>query len=89
LEKTFKVTKYNHQPNTTTPAKPCPEVPHPQVFEAFHGWGLHHCAGQPGPMPDHSCSEDISPNIQPEPPLTQLDTIASSHMMEVAGNSGC
>jgi len=32
LEKTSKITKSNHQPNTTTPAKPCPEVPHLHVF---------------------------------------------------------
>jgi len=32
LEKTSKIIKSNHQPNTTMPAKPCPEVPHLHVF---------------------------------------------------------
>ena len=32
LEKPFKIIKPNHQPNTTTPAKPCPEVPYLHVF---------------------------------------------------------
>jgi len=27
LEKTSKIIKYNCHPNTTMPAKPCPEVP--------------------------------------------------------------
>jgi len=48
-----------------------------KFFEPLQGWGLHHCPGQPGPRPDHSFSEDIFPNIQSEPPLTQLEAIAS------------
>jgi len=32
LEKTSKIIKSNRQPNTTMPAKPCPEVPHLHVF---------------------------------------------------------
>ena len=32
LEKTSKIIKSNRQPNTTTPAKPCPEVPHLHMF---------------------------------------------------------
>ena len=47
------------------------------VSEPLQGWGLPHCPGQPGPTPDRSCSEEIFPNIQPEPPLTQLEAIAS------------
>jgi len=31
LEKTSKIIRSNRQPNTTLPAQPCPEVPHPQV----------------------------------------------------------
>jgi len=30
-------------------------------------------------MPDLSFSQDMSPNIQPKPPLTQLETISSRH----------
>jgi len=30
-----------------------------------------------GPMPDHSFSKGIFPNIQPEPSLTQLEAISS------------
>ena len=32
LEKTSKIIKSSYQPITTTPAKPCPEVPHLHVF---------------------------------------------------------
>jgi len=32
LGKTSKIIKSNFQPNTTMPAKPCPEVPHLPVF---------------------------------------------------------
>jgi len=28
----MKLIKSNHQPNTTMPTKPCPEVPHLHVF---------------------------------------------------------
>jgi len=47
------------------------------VFEPLQGLGLPHCPGQPGPRPDHSFSEEIFPNLQSEPPLTQLEAIAS------------
>ena len=43
------------------------------VFEPLQGWGLHHCPGQPGPRPDHSFRTEIFPNIQPKPPLAQLE----------------
>jgi len=46
-------------------------------FEPLQGWGLHHRPGQPGPMPDHSFSKEIFPNIQSTPLLTQLEAIAS------------
>ena len=40
-------------------------------FEPLQGWGLHHCPGQPFPVPDHSFSKEIFPNIRSKPPLTQ------------------
>jgi len=43
------------------------------VFEPLQGWGLPHCPGQPGPVPDRSFSTEIFPNIRFEPPLTQLE----------------
>jgi len=46
------------------------------VFEHLQGWGLHHFPGQSVPMSDHSFSKEIFPNIQSEPPLTQLEAIA-------------
>jgi len=46
-------------------------------FEPLHGWGLNHCPGQPVPMPDHSFSKEIFPNIKPKPPLTQPEAISS------------
>ena len=42
-------------------------------FGHLQGWGLHHCPGQPGPMPDHSFSMEIFPNVQSNPPLMQLE----------------
>jgi len=44
-------------------------------FEPLQGWGLPHCPGQPGPMPDHSFSEEIFLDIQSEPPLMQLEAV--------------
>jgi len=65
------------------PAKPCPEVP---VFEPLQGWGLHHCPGQPGPRPDHSFSKEIFLNIQSEPPLMQLEAVASCPIARMTGH---
>jgi len=66
---------------TIHPTPPCllNHVPKCHIytfFEHLQGWGLHHCTGQPGPMPEHSFSEAISPNIQSKPSLTQLEAIA-------------
>jgi len=47
------------------------------AFEPLQGWGLYHRPGQPGPIPEHSCSKDIFSNIQSKPPLMQLEAIAS------------
>jgi len=46
-------------------------------FEHLHGWGLNHFPGQPVPMPDHSFSKEIFPNIQSKCPLVQLEAISS------------
>ena len=46
-------------------------------FKYLHRWRLHHLSGQPVPVPDHSFSEEILPNIQPKPPLTQLEAASS------------
>jgi len=67
---------------TANPTPPCllnhvPKGHIHTVFEPLQGWGLHHCPGQPGPRPDRSFRKDIFHNIQPEPPLTQLEAIAS------------
>jgi len=32
----------------------------------LQGWGLHHCPGQPVPMPDHSFSKEFLHNSQPK-----------------------
>lgn len=37
LGKTSKIMKLNHQPSTTIPAKPCPEVPYLQLSEHLQG----------------------------------------------------
>ena len=41
-------------------------------FEHLQGRWLHHLPGQSIPTPDHSLREGF-PNIQPEPPLAQLE----------------
>ena len=86
LEKTSQIMKSNCHPNTPTPAKPCPEVPHRHLFQPLQGWGLPHCPGQPGPTPDHSFSKEIFPHIQPKPPLTQLEAMASRLLTGYLGN---
>ena len=42
----------------------------------LQGWWLSHFLGQPIPMPDHSFSKEIFPDIQSKCPLTQLEAIA-------------
>jgi len=54
-------------------------------FEHLQGWGLHHFPGQPVPMPDHSCSKEIFPNIQSKPPLAQLEAISSRPITRYLG----
>jgi len=39
LEKTSKIIESNHHPSTTVPDKPCPEVPHHQVYWTLLGMG--------------------------------------------------
>ncbi|KAK4826325.1 hypothetical protein QYF61_007410 [Mycteria americana] len=41
------------------------------------GWRLNHFPGQPVPMLDNPFSEVKFPNIQPKPPLAQLEAISS------------
>jgi len=54
-------------------------------FKHLQGWGLNHLPGQPVPMPDHSFSKEIFPNIQPKPPLTRLKAIASRPVTSYLG----
>ena len=58
--------------------------------EPLQGWELHHLPGQPVPMPGHSFSKEIFPNIHSKPPLTQLEAIASrpiaSYLAEETNN---
>jgi len=46
------------------------------VFERLQGWGLHHHPGQPGPVLTTLSAKKFF-LIQPKPPLTQLEAIAS------------
>jgi len=55
------------------------------VFEHLLRWGLNHLPGQPDPMPDHSFSKDIFPNIQTKPPLIQLDAITTGSIASQLG----
>jgi len=43
-------------------------------FEHLQGWGLNHLPGQPVPMPDHSFSEEIFPNIQLKPCVSNIQS---------------
>jgi len=75
LEKTSQIIKSNHQPNTTTPLNHVPKCHIYTFFEHLQGQGLHHFPGQPVPMPDHSFSKEIFPNVQPKPPLMHLEAL--------------
>jgi len=70
LEKTSKIVKSNRRPNTTMPAKPCPEVPH-----------LHSFWTPPGmvtpPLPWAACS-----NAWPCD-LTRMDPHTSGHIKSI------
>jgi len=46
-------------------------------FKYLQGRQLNHFPGQPVPVPDHSFSKEIIPNIQSRPPPMQLEAIAS------------
>ena len=46
-------------------------------FKHLQRWWLHHLPGQPVPMPHHSSRKEVFPNTQSEPPLMQLEAIAS------------
>lgn len=53
---------------------PCPLNPIMNCH--FQGWWLHHLPDQPVPMLNHSSSEEFFLNIQPEPPLAQLQAVS-------------
>jgi len=48
------------------------------LFEHHQGRCLHHLSGQSTPVPEHPFREAVSPNVQPEPSLAQLEAIPSS-----------
>ncbi|KAK4812905.1 LOW QUALITY PROTEIN: hypothetical protein QYF61_027299 [Mycteria americana] len=65
------------------PSPPLHHVPEHHIYTSFkylQGWGLNHFPGQPGPMLDNPFGEEIFPNIQSKPPLTQLEAISSCPM---------
>ncbi|KAM4793343.1 uncharacterized protein ACIQIH_013099 isoform 1-T2 [Cyanocitta cristata] len=47
------------------------------LLELCHAWGCEHFPGEPVPVPNHPLSEEPFRNVQPKPPLTQLQTIPS------------
>ena len=63
LEKTSKIIRSNHQPTPPCLLNHIPKCHIYTFFEHLQGWWLHHCPGQPVPMPDHSLSKEIFPNI--------------------------
>ena len=44
-------------------------------LECLQGWGIHNLLGQPVPVRHHPLGEELLPNIQPKPPLSQFKTI--------------
>ena len=73
LEKTSKIIKSNHQPNT-----PCLLIPKCHIYTFFkhlQGSWLHHFPGQPVPVLDNPISEERKyfPNTQFKPLLVQLE----------------
>ena len=46
------------------------------LFEHHQARRLHHLSGQPIPVPDHPFREVVFPNVQPEPPLAQLEVLS-------------
>ena len=78
LEKTLKIIESTVK--LTLPSLPLNHVLKCHIYTVskyLQGWWLHHFPGQPVPMLDHPLSEEIFPNIQPKPPLTQLEAIFS------------
>ncbi|KAK4829686.1 hypothetical protein QYF61_006061, partial [Mycteria americana] len=66
--------------NLTLPRPPLYHVPKHLIqtsFKYLQGWRLNHFPGQPVPMLDNPFSEVKFPNIQPKPPLAQLEAISS------------
>lgn len=47
------------------------------LLEHLQGWELHHCPGEPLPMPHHSLGEESFPKIPHEPTLEQPVAISS------------
>jgi len=59
------------------PTKPRPEMPHLHIFLKPPGMMTQPAPWADYPMPDHSFSKEIFPNIQCKLPLMQLQAIAS------------
>lgn len=76
LEKTSKSIRSSLWQSSTLPAKPHREVPCPLIVEHFQGWWLPHFPGELAPVLSHSFSEVVFPDIQPESPVAQLETIS-------------
>jgi len=75
---------------TIYPTSPClrSHIPKCHIYTSFEhlqAWGLHHLPGQPVPMPDHSFSKEIFPNIQSKSPLMQLEATASRPIASYLG----
>jgi len=80
LEKTSKITKSNHQPNTTMPAKPCPEV---QYLRAF--WTSPGTVTPPLPWAAYSnvAAMNGSKNLRPlSPSLSHKSTKQTGKMQQ-------
>jgi len=48
------------------------------LFEHHQGRWVHNLSGQPIAVHDHPFREAVFPNVQPEPPLAQLEAIPCS-----------
>jgi len=78
LEKTVKITQSNWpvHPHHMS-ANHVPQCHIHMILKNIQGWWLYHLPGYLFPVPHHSFWEEMFPNIQPEPPLAQLEVSPS------------
>lgn len=73
MEKTFRITKSNHQPYQLSPiTNHVPQCNIHAALKYLQGWGFHNFPGQLISMFDHILLEEILPNVQFKASLAHL-----------------